>query len=767
MKTSTTPKAFRIITALALSLVLGTTLGCHRDPNKVKQKYLQSGMRYANEGKLKEASIQFANALKIDHNFADAHYQLARVYLKEGSYIPAYAELLRTVDLQPGNIPARIDLGNLLLAGHQADKALDQANAVLKLDANNADAYALQAGVSASKGDRATAVQQIQKALSIKPDSAPFHTTLGLLQAADPATSASGEDQLRKAVSLDSKDATAAIALASMLERKGDLAGAQQQLVAAETAAPKNIIVRSALADVYLRQNNTAQAEQTLRQGTEDLNNTDAGANLLANYYIRTNQAQRAESEYAGFVSKYPKSVPLKLAYARILIMNHNIAKAKEVGADLAKTDSSLPEVAVLNGMLMLNDGKANDAFNLLQKSAKANPDSFAVKFWLGRAAMAKGDMSTAQQSLTDAVHMNPKNMEAQAALATVAMQNRDYSTLADVAKNAITANPAASTPYVWQGIAEANQKLYDKAEADFNQALKLNPKDWEATLQLGQLRLVQHKVPEAQKLLEQSLADNPNNGRALGLIVSAMASQKQPVKAIIARVQQQIGKAPNNAEMYDILANLQLSSGDAASALASSQKAMQLNPNDATATMAYSRAEIAQGNTAQAVEKWKQWTQAHSGDAQGFTILGSLQEAQGDRTGAIAAYKSAIAIQPDQAMANNNLANLMVETGQNLDVALSYAQAARRALPTSPDTADTLAWIYYQKGNYESARGLLEDASKNAPNNATIHYHLGMTYARLSRKSDAADELKKAESLAPANSQTAKDAQNALGSLG
>ncbi len=765
MKTSNSPKSFRITSALVLCLTLGATLGCHRDPNKVKQKYLQSGMRYANEGKLKEASIQFANALKIDHNFAEAHYQLSKVYMKEGSYIPAYAELLRTVDLQPNNIQARIDLGNLLLAGRQADKALDQADAVLKLDPNNADAFALKAGVAASKGDKATAIEQIQHALSIKPDSAPFHTTLGLLQASDPATASAGEDQLRKAISIDSKDSTAAIALASMLERKGDLAGAQQQLIAAEAAAPKNIIVRSALADVYLRQNNTAQAEQTLRQATEDLNDTDAGASLLANYYIRTNQAQRAESDYAGFVAKYPKSVPLKLTYARILILNHNIAKAKEVGADLAKTDSSLPEVAVLNGMLMLNDGKANDAFNLLQKSAKANPDSFPVKFWLGRAAMAKGDMNTAQQAFTDALRMNPKNMEAQAALATVAMQNHDYSTLADVAKNAIAADPTASTPYVWQGIAEANQKLYDKAEADFNQALKLNSKDWEAMLQLGQLRLIQHKVPEAQKLLEQSLAGNPNDARALGLIVTAMSTAKQPIKAIIARVQQQIDKVPNNAEMYDLLANLQLTSGDAAGGLVSAEKAMQLNPNDSAATMAYSRAQIAQGNTAQAVEKWKQWTQSHPGDAQGFTVLGSLQEAQGDRDGAIASYKSALAIQPDQAIANNDLANLMVETGQNLDVALSYAQAARRALPTSPHTADTLAWIYYQKGNYESARDLLEDAAKNAPADATIHYHLGMTYAKLARNSDAISELKKAESLAP-NSQIAKDAQKALGSI-
>jgi tetratricopeptide (TPR) repeat protein len=106
-----------------------------------------------------------------------------------------------------------------------------------------------------------------------------------------------------------------------------------------------------------------------------------------------------------------------------------------------------------------------------------------------------------------------------------------------------------------------------------------------------------------------------------------------------------------------------------------------------------------------------------------------------------------------------------MVETGQNLDVALSLAQIARRGMPNSPSSADTLAWIYYQKGNYNSARDLLEEAIKAAPNDAAIHYHLGMTYARLSNSADAVTHLKKAAALAP-NTQTAKDADKELARL-
>src|ERR1700729_1555798 len=117
MRISLVPAALRVSAVLVVSLALGLTMGCHRDPNKLKQSYLESGKRYADQGKLKEATIQFANALKVDHNFAEAHYQLSKVFLKQGSMLPAYSELMRTVDLQPGNVQARIDLGNILVAG--------------------------------------------------------------------------------------------------------------------------------------------------------------------------------------------------------------------------------------------------------------------------------------------------------------------------------------------------------------------------------------------------------------------------------------------------------------------------------------------------------------------------------------------------------------------------------------------------------------------------------------------------------------------------
>ncbi len=761
MKKTLVTAAHGISVALTGLVLLGSTTGCHRDPNVQKQKYLESGKRYAADAKYKEAAIQFSNALKVDRNFAEAHYQLGTVYLKMGSAMPAFAELNRTVALEPGNLQARIDLGNLMLAGKLPDRAAEQANAVLAIKNDDADAFALLASVSAVKGDRATALTEIQKALAIDPNKASYHTMLGILQGSQPGNAGSAEEQLRKAVSLDGANVTAHLALASLLEQKGDLAGALEQQKAAVAGDPKNFTARASLAQLYFRRGDKANAEATLRQATEDLADTSMGADLLQNYYLTTGEIDRGVSVYADLAAKHPKSTPIKLAYARLLLTKKDLPAARSVVNGLVKTDSSDPGVAVLSSIILMNDGKTNEAFDVLQKAAKNSPDSVPVKLWLGKASLAKGDLNTAQQSFNDASRMQPANLEVADGLAQTAMRRHDGALLGQVAEKAIKAAPQSPVGYIWRGMSEASQQHNDKAEADFREAMKLDPKSSAAFLEMGQLRIVEKKFAEARPMLEQALSTNPSSDRALRMLVALDVQDKQLPKAI-SRVQAQIVKAPDNSQMYVQLSELQLRAGDANASLEAAQKALQLNNGDVTAVMAYSRAELAHGDASKAISGWDQWLKAHPNDASAFAVMGSLQQGVGDKDKATEAYKRALQIEPEQPIAANNLAYLMVEGGQNTDVALSYAQSARRSMPNSPSTADTLAWVYYSKGTYSSARDLLEEAVKAAPDDPAIQYHLGMTYSKLADTANAMIHLKKAAELAP-DSESGKDAQKAL----
>ncbi len=185
-------------------------------------------------------------------------------------------------------------------------------------------------------------------------------------------------------------------------------------------------MARGALAGIYLRHDNKATAESVLQQAANDLPDTMEAAQLLAAYYGQTNQTDRIEPAYADLVAKHPKSVPLRVIYTRVLLAKKEVDKTRPIVADLVKTNSGDPDVIVLNGTLLLGDGKINDAFNLLQKAGKNNPDNLPIKILLAHAAQAKGDLAVAEQSFRDATRINPKSVEGQEGLARIAIQKND-----------------------------------------------------------------------------------------------------------------------------------------------------------------------------------------------------------------------------------------------------------------------------------------------------------------------------------------------------
>ena len=751
------------IVALFLSLTLLS--GCFRDPNVRKHKYLESGQKYSAQGKEREAVIQYSNALKIDKNFAEAHYALAQSYLHLGALRAAYGELMQTVDLQPANYKARVDLGNMMLAGGKIDDAKAQADAVMAAQPDNADGHALLSRIAARRGDKELALSEIRRALELSPNEAALHETLALFEVGDATKSASVEDELKKSVELAPKSVNAKLLLAAFYSKNNRWPEAEQTCLNAIATDPKNLTARESLAQIYLKQNNQPKAEETLRQASNDLADNPLGVRLLADYYIASGQIDKAKAEYASLAKKYPKSLPVQEGYVRILLQVKDYATAQTVVTELVKKNSKDPQVAVLNGIVLFNNGKTDDAVNALQSAANNAPKDAFIQFWLGKAALAKGDSGLAEKSFRQAVQLNPRFFEAQEELARIATQRGDMSLLADVADRTISAAPNTPGGYLWRAIVELSHNEQDKAEADMKTAISKAPQSSQAYLMLGELRFAQKKYADGATYMEQALQYDLNSTSALRGLVGYDLYKKQPAQAL-ARINAQIAKSPKNSGFYDLLAQLQIQNKNLDQAIAAAQKAIEVNPDDGEAVSIFAQLQLQRGQVASAIAAWEQYSKAHPNNAGALAILGALEEARGNGSKAEDYYKKALAIQPEQPVAANNLAYRMLQNGGNVDVALSLAQTARRKMPNSPSTADTLAWAYYQKGTYGFARDLLEEAVKTNPNNAVSQYHLGMVYVKQGDKTNAATHLKKAISLAP-DSPEGKDAKTALQGLG
>ncbi len=750
-----------VVMLLAAAALLA---GCRGNPSVRKMRYLDSGERFSAQGKYREAAIQFMNALKVDRNFSEAHYELAGAYEHMDQFNAASSELTRTVELQPANCRARIDLGNLLMASGETEEAQIQAKAVLLEQPKNPSAHALLSAIAASSGNNVLALSEIRRALELDPGRAAYHDNLALLESGDSASAASAEDEFKKAVTLDPGSVNAKLLLAAFYARKNRLAEAEKTSWEAVVTDPLNLSARANVAQIILKEGDGGRAEQVLRQASKDFANYPQGVCILADYYADSGQVSKAMAEYASLITEYPKKVSVQKGYIRVLIQTGNFTGARSALAAMMKYDSGDPETLALNAIVNLHDGNASGAANaVIDKGKSFSNDSF-MQYWVGEAAEITGDPELAELSFRKAAALKPSALNAQRELAQIAIRRGDLSMLSDVAEETILAVPDFAGAYIWRGIVEMSHGEAGKAEVDFNKALSLAPQDWQAHLQLGKLRFTQKRFPEGVALLEQALLYNPGSEEAMRLIVGYDLYLDHPDRAL-ARLNAQIVKNSKDSALYDLLAQLQIRSKNLEQAAGTAEKAVQLNPSDGEAVMLLAQIAAQRGQTSNALGTWEQWSDQHPNDAGALAVLGTLEESSGDIGKAESYYKKSLQIQPQQPVAANNLAYQMLLDGNMVDEALALAQTARQGMPDSPNTADTLAWAYYYKGTYEYARDLLEDAINAEPDSATMQYHLGMVYGKLQDNHMAAIHLKKAAILAR-DSQTAKEAQAALQEL-
>lgn len=752
----------KYLSSVMLLVALALLAGCRDNPDVQKARYLESGKRFSTEGKYREAAIQFLNALKVDKNYPEAHYELAEAFEHLGHSAEASTELARTVELQPANFKARVELGDLLFADGRTDQAQVQAYAVMAKQPTNPGVHALLSAISARQGKMDQALAEIRRAVELDPNRATFHENLALLLEDDHSDDASVEAELKRAIELDSKSLNAKLLLASFYSRNNRMQEAEKISWDAVAADPDSLTARENVAQVILKEGDRARAEKVLSQASKDLTGDAQGVRVLADYYTESGELDKAVAEFSRLVMKYPESLSLQKGYIQALLQARNYTAARTAVDRLLKKSPRDPEVAKLNGLVLLEDGgKPSDAVNALLASARTFPDDSSIQYWLGRAAMEAGDHDLAEKSFLQATGLNPAEEGAQEGLAHIARQRGDIGMLGDVADNAIAAMPRYAGAYVWRAIVEMDRNLPDKAEADLKTAMALAPQSAQPYLNLGKLRFVEKRFPEGVDILEQALQNNPNSVGALRLLVSFDLYQRQPQKAV-ARVEAQIEKSPNNSHFYDLLAELEIQDKHLDSAATSVEKAIQLSPGDGDAVMLYAQIAVGRGKIDNAIASWEQWSNAHPNDADALAILGTLEESRGNAGKAEAYYRRALQIQPQRAIAANNLAYRMLQNGGDVTTAMTLAQTARQGMPDSPNTADTLAWAYYSNGTYEFARYLLEDAISTDPNSATMQYHLGMVYWKLLDHNNAVIHLRKAVSLGR-GSQTARDAQMAL----
>ena len=446
-------------------------------------------------------------------------------------------------------------------------------------------------------------------------------------------------------------------------------------------------------------------------------------------------------------------------------MQTNRVDQAKRLNDEILKLNAKDPLANTFAADIDLRTGKTADAITTLQPLLQRDPDNARAHYLLGIAFDQSGQSDQAEKEWREAARLRPDMVAAQEAMAKLAVRTGNTDLLAGAAEQLIKIQPSSPDGYLFRSGAENARQQADRAEADITNAIKLAPQSSSGYLALARLRLSQRKFTDALTNFQLALDREPNSSEALAGLAQAYVDQKQPGKAIAA-VNEQIAKYPNNSGFYYTLGSLQFGSHDLAAASASLQKAIELNGANFPALYQLGRLDLAQGDFDKASQQWNAWLSKDPRNPNPAWLLGRLEDSRNNWQKAQEYYQKALQVKPDFAPAANDLAYLMLSHGGNSDVALSLAQAARRGLPDSPNSADTLAFAYIQKKIYGSAIDLLQDAIKKSPPNATFEYHLGLAYQQNGNSAEARKHLSQALTVDPKFAQ-AVDARKALQELG
>ncbi|MDI6809590.1 MAG: fused MFS/spermidine synthase [Candidatus Eisenbacteria bacterium] len=126
---------------------------------------------------------------------------------------------------------------------------------------------------------------------------------------------------------------------------------------------------------------------------------------------------------------------------------------------------------------------------------------------------------------------------------------------------------------------------------------------------------------------------------------------------------------------------------------------------------------------------------------------LALLYAGAGMEDRAIEEYRQILRFDPWYTDAMNNLAWLLSEKGDSLNVAEELAMKAVR-LSRIATNLDTAGWVKLKLGKKEEALKYIKKAAELDPDNAEVHYHLSIVYASLGMKSKALREVEKSLKL-------------------
>lgn len=707
------------------------------------EAWILKGELALNIDKDRQAAIQaFRKAVAANPRLLGAHVAAVTTLFREGDAAGGAAAVAEMKKQFPNHPRTKFFEAELAFNAKDYKATQEHMRPVVQALPNNALALQLAGAAEFRLGNVAQAETYLGKALQLAPELPIARSMLAqlYLRTGQPQKTLSTLDPL-----LSRNPGPGALQLAAEAHlQNGDAKRAEELYQRAAKMKPDDPRIRTALALSQFGKGKTDSAIAEL----ENIASSDTGALAdlaLVSAHLRKREVDKALKAIDALEKKQPDKPLAPMLRGRVLVLKQDVDGARaQFQKALAIDKLYFPAVAGLAALDVAANkpAEARKHFDDLIKAAPQNvPAKQALAALLTRTGHTGDEVA---KLLTEAVKLQPNDVRSQLMLINFHLERRD-------AKLAIAAAREASQvlvdhPEILMALGRAYLAANDMQQAvtTFNRLAVTQPNSPQPHLGLADANLALNDRASAARNLQRALELEPRLLQARRGLVAIALAEKKPAEALeLAKAVQK--DLPNEAVGHVLEGDVEAYRKNLKGALAAYQQGLKKNNPQEASTRAHNTM-VALGQAGEAELFAQRWIAEHPQDAIFPFYLADRALAARDYATAELRYRQVIQLQPNNALALNNVAWLMVQQGKS--GAVEYAEKANQLLPGRPPLMDTLASALAADKQVGRALELQKQAVERAPEDGSLRMNLAKLYLASDQKGMARSELEKIERM-------------------
>ncbi|CAN5728137.1 PEP-CTERM system TPR-repeat protein PrsT [soil metagenome] len=737
------------------------------------------------QSRMQAASGDFDGATRSVDDILAKHPQESDAWLlkadlltfSKADYPTAIDAYRKALALKPDLLPAHSGIISIELLRKEYAAAQAQLAELKKLLPNHPQAKYFEAQIALQKEDYAAAKQLADQLLRIAPDNVKVMHLAGAVEFQRGSLIAA-EVLFSKALQAAPDNANVRKMLVQTYLRLGQANKALPTVLPLIEAASPNAVVLALAGETYLQLGDVAKADALFSRAAK-LNPADArNRTALALTQLAMGNVEAAFGELQTIAST-DAGTTADMALISSMLQRKNLAGALKAIDGLERKQPGKPMAPQLRGRIQMAQNDIASARKSFERALAADPRYFPATESLAQIDLADAKPESAKGRYETLLKADPKNLRALLALAELKV-NAGGSTdeVTALIDNAISANPADAGPRLALVDQYLRAKDYRKAlvaaqdalgilpdlpalqdalgrvhlaSGDFNQALtsfnKLaasQPGSVQPYLRLADVYLAQKNTDAAIQSLKRALMITPDSLQAQRTLIAVQTGLgKVPEALALARTVQT--QRPGESAGYAL-------EGDILSFQKNWESAAAVYRTGLTKVRATDLALklhtvlLASGKRAEADKFADEWRKAQPKDASFLFYLGDIALSQKNYAVAQASYQGVADLQPNNAIALNNIAWVLAR--QKKAGALAFAERAVVLQPNQPALLDTLAMVLAQENQVARAVEVQKKAVQLQPDNPALRLSLAKFYIAAGQKASARDELERLAKL-------------------